>query len=75
MRGRFITLEGMDGAGKSTHLKWLARFLARCGVRVKVTREPGGTALGEKLRRLVLHSGARVHPETETPYYLYVLDR
>lgn len=66
MRGKFITFEGMDGAGKSTHLRWLARFLARRGIRVKVTREPGGTALGEKLRELVLHGGARLHPETET---------
>lgn len=66
MRGRFITLEGMDGAGKSTHLRWLARFLARRGIRLKVTREPGGTALGEKLRKLILHGRARLHPETET---------
>ncbi len=66
MRGKFITFEGMDGAGKSTHLKWLARLLARHGIRVKVTREPGGTALGEKLRKLVLHGSARLHPETET---------
>lgn len=66
MRGKFITFEGMDGAGKSTHLKWLARFLARHGIRVKVTREPGGTAMGEKLRKLVLHGGARLNPETET---------
>lgn len=66
MRGKFITFEGMDGAGKSTHVRWLARFLARHGIRVKVTREPGGTAMGEKLRKLVLHGGARLSPETET---------
>ena len=66
MRGKFITFEGMDGAGKSTHLRWLARFLARHGIRVKVTREPGGTAVGEKLRKLVLRGGARLNPETET---------
>ena len=66
MRGRFITLEGIDGAGKSTHLRWIARFLRRHGRKVVLTREPGGTAVGEKLRRLVLGSRERLHPETET---------
>lgn len=66
MRGKFITLEGIDGAGKSTHLGWIARFLARRGIKVRVTREPGGTATGEKLRRLVLGSRRGLHPETET---------
>ncbi|MDH3288966.1 MAG: dTMP kinase [Betaproteobacteria bacterium] len=66
MRGRFITLEGIDGAGKSTHLEWLAHFLGERGIRVTVTREPGGTALGERLRELVLHGEAALHPETET---------
>lgn len=66
MRGKFITLEGIDGAGKSTHLRWIARFLRRRGLKVKVTREPGGTAVGEKLRRLVLGSKRALHPETET---------
>jgi dTMP kinase len=66
VRGRFITLEGIDGAGKSTHLRWIARFLRRHGRKVVLTREPGGTAVGEKLRRLVLESRERLHPETET---------
>ena len=66
MRGRFITLEGIDGAGKSTHLRWIARFLGRRGRKVKLTREPGGTAVGEKLRRLVLGSRRPLDPETET---------
>jgi len=66
MRGRFITLEGIDGAGKSTHLKWLARFLGERGIPVTVTREPGGTALGERLRELLLHGTAKPHPEAET---------
>lgn len=66
MRGRFITLEGIDGAGKSTHLEWLARFLEGRGIRVTPTREPGGTPVGERLRELMLHSGAALHPETET---------
>ena len=66
MRGRFITLEGLDGAGKSTHLQWLAQFLERRGVKVRLTREPGGTELGEKLRELVLARNYQLHPETET---------
>ena len=66
MRGRFITLEGIDGAGKSTHLRWIARFLKDRGVRLKLTREPGGTAVGEKLRRLLLGGQQQPHPETET---------
>jgi dTMP kinase len=66
MRGRFITLEGIDGAGKTSHVRWIARFLRSRGIRVKVTREPGGTPAGEKLRRLVLGSRQRLHVETET---------
>ena len=53
-RGRFITLEGIDGAGKSTHATWLAQELAARGRQVVATREPGGTALGEALRELLL---------------------
>ncbi|HNS58596.1 MAG TPA: dTMP kinase, partial [Nitrosomonas europaea] len=52
-RGKFITVEGIDGAGKSTHLAWLERFLQDKGLEVVVTREPGGTALGEALRQLL----------------------
>lgn len=54
-RGRFITLEGIDGAGKSTHLPWLEKALERDGRRVWTTREPGGTPLGERLRAMLLH--------------------
>jgi len=66
VRGRFITLEGIDGAGKSTHLRWIARFLVDHGRKVMVTREPGGTAVGEKLRGLVLRGNHGLNPETET---------
>ena len=52
--GRFITLEGIDGAGKSTHVGWLVEHLAATGHEVVATREPGGTPLGEELRRLLL---------------------
>jgi len=54
-RGRFITLEGIDGAGKSTHLPRVKELLERSGRTVWVTREPGGTPLGERLRELLLH--------------------
>jgi dTMP kinase len=53
-RGRFISLEGVDGAGKSTHAPWLAEALGARGRRIVATREPGGTALGETLRGIVL---------------------
>jgi dTMP kinase len=63
-RGRFITLEGVDGAGKSTHIPWIAQRLRDAGRRVVVTREPGGTPLAEKLRALVLSE--RMDPLAET---------
>ncbi|MEW6514640.1 MAG: dTMP kinase [Pseudomonadota bacterium] len=62
-RGKFITLEGVDGAGKSTHLTWLVNHLRSLGHTVVQTREPGGTPLGEKLRELLLHEP--MHLETE----------
>ncbi|MCX7891807.1 MAG: dTMP kinase [Burkholderiales bacterium] len=54
-RGKFLTLEGIDGAGKSTHLEWIAERLRAAGRPVVVTREPGGTPLGERLREIVLN--------------------
>src|ERR1700690_2386533 len=54
-RGRFITVEGIDGAGKSTHLPVLQQCIERRGHRVWLTREPGGTPLGERLREFLLH--------------------
>ena len=53
-RGRFITLEGVDGAGKSTYMAWIAERLRTPGRKVLVTREPGGTPLAERPRALVL---------------------
>lgn len=64
MRGKFITFEGIDGAGKSSHVEWLADWLRGRGIIVRVTREPGGTPLGEKLRGLLLNES--MHLETET---------
>ena len=55
MRGKFITLEGMDGAGKSTHIPTIIELLKSRGLEVVSTREPGGTVLGEKLRELLLN--------------------
>lgn len=64
MFGKFITLEGIDGAGKSTHLGWLQDWLRERAIEHVLTREPGGTPLGEKLRELLLHHD--MHLETET---------
>jgi len=64
VKGKFITFEGIDGAGKSTHVDWLAERLRGRGLTVHVTREPGGTALGEQLRELLLKQP--MHLETET---------
>lgn len=52
---KFISLEGIDGAGKSTHAAWLAEHIRAAGDVVVVTREPGGTPVGEKLRDVLLH--------------------
>jgi dTMP kinase len=60
---KFITFEGVDGAGKSTHLNWFAETLRIRGIDLLVTREPGGTPMGEKLREIVLHEP--MHAETE----------
>ena len=64
-KGKFITLEGIDGAGKSTQLIWLTKYLHACGLTVQVTREPGGTPLGEQLRELLLDNQHTMHAETE----------
>lgn len=61
--GKFITLEGVDGAGKSTHLDYLADKIRARGIELIVTREPGGTPLGEKLRALLLNDP--MQPDTE----------
>ena len=63
---KLITLEGLDGAGKTTHLDWLASALKSRGLEVCVTREPGGTPAGEALRALLLGPQQKLHAETET---------
>lgn len=62
--GKFLTVEGMDGAGKSTHIPTIVKLLEARGLEVVSTREPGGTTLGERLRELLLHE--HMHAETET---------
>jgi dTMP kinase len=64
MAGLFITLEGMDGAGKSTHIPTILQMLVSRGREVVSTREPGGTLLGEELREILLHR--EMHVETES---------
>ncbi|MGQ5523427.1 dTMP kinase [Chitinimonas sp. PSY-7] len=62
-RGKFISLEGLDGAGKSTHLAWLTALLKQRGIDHVVSREPGGTPLGEKLRNLLLNEEMNLETE------------
>ena len=64
MRGKFITLEGVDGAGKSTFSAWIEQRLRARGVDLLVTREPGGTPIGERLREMLLNDA--MEPSTET---------
>jgi dTMP kinase len=60
---KFITFEGVDGAGKSTHLSWFADTLRQRGLDVVVTREPGGTQLGEQLREILLNQSMSIGTE------------
>ena len=60
----FITLEGVDGAGKSTHIDFIKNYFDTKNINLYMTREPGGTNLGEKLRKLLLHEN--MDPLTET---------
>ncbi|MBU6460555.1 MAG: dTMP kinase [Proteobacteria bacterium] len=63
IKGKFITLEGMDGAGKSTHVAWISEKIRAKGLELVTTREPGGTVLGEVLRDLLLQQP--MQPDTE----------
>ena len=63
-KAKFITFEGVDGAGKSTHVEWFANTLRQRGIDLLITREPGGTPLGERLREILLNHP--MHAETET---------
>lgn len=74
MRGLFITLEGIDGCGKSTQREMLAEKLKSRGFEIVVTREPGGTVIGEGIRQLLV-SDASVHIAPTTELLLYVAAR
>lgn len=66
-RGRFVTLEGIEGAGKSTVAQLAVDWLAGRGITARVTREPGGTPLAERVRKIVLERGPEaVSPQAET---------
>lgn len=72
-RGLFITLEGPEGSGKSTHIQGLAEWFRKAGRSVVVTREPGGTGLAKTLRDYLLHTRTPVAPLSEL--LLYEADR
>ena len=65
-RGKFITIDGVEGAGKSTQITFICDYLKAKGVNVILTREPGGTDVGEKIRTLLLsNSTGKIHADTE----------
>ena len=63
--GHFITLEGGDGSGKTTQIELLSDFLGTRGIDVHITREPGGTRLGEALRKIILHNADPIDDKVE----------
>ena len=73
MAGLFITIEGIDGSGKTTQARLLVDWLTGLGCRVQAAREPGGTEAGMQLRELVLSSERSISPEAEL--FLYLADR
>ncbi len=73
MRGFFLVLEGIEGSGKTTLARGLAGKLESAGYRVLLTREPGGTPLGEKIRDILLHSGGNISPWAE--FFLFLAAR
>lgn len=75
MRGKFITLEGPEGSGKSTQAKMLIRRLADCGIEAVYTREPGGTALGEEIRNILQHNQAGEAPCERAELLLFEASR
>lgn len=70
MRGKFITFEGSEGCGKSTQSKLLAGYLKRKGYRVVYLREPGGTRISEKIRKILLDPANHIDPMCETLLYM-----
>ncbi|MDI3480869.1 MAG: dTMP kinase [Tepidanaerobacteraceae bacterium] len=74
MKGKFITIEGPDGAGKTTQVRKIAQYLKSAGKNVLITREPGGTAFGEKLRDTLLSPGIE-SPVPEAEALIYAASR
>lgn len=71
LRGRFVVLDGVDGAGKSTHLRKLAGELTAAGVRVTTCRDPGGTAIGDRIRSVLLdHDLTGMDPTCEAALFM-----
>lgn len=75
MSGRFITFEGGEGVGKSTHIRALAEFLGTRGIDVLLTREPGGTLLGESVRALLQHDAGGEPPLPRAEVLLFCASR
>ncbi|MBI9020234.1 MAG: dTMP kinase [Verrucomicrobia bacterium] len=75
MRGKFITLEGPEGSGKSTQAKMMIRRLAELGIEAITTREPGGTALGEEIRNILQHNQAGEAPCERAELLLFEASR
>jgi dTMP kinase len=70
MKGLFITLEGIEGAGKSTAASYIAEYLQHNNINFILTREPGGTEISEKIREVILsHYSEPMHPDTELLLY------
>jgi dTMP kinase len=65
MQGKFITIDGVEGAGKSTQINFICQYLKNQGINVALTREPGGTDIGEKIRALLLSTDSKMHSDTE----------
>ncbi len=70
MAGRLVVFEGVEGAGKTTQLERLALRLGRHGAQVRMLREPGGTAVGDEIRALLLRPGAQIPPRTEALLFM-----
>lgn len=65
MKGKFITIDGVEGAGKSTQIDFIRQYLKEKDINVVLTREPGGTEIGEKIRALLLSNNLNMHSDTE----------